>query len=71
MQTTRGHMIVVCAWCEAEGRGYVMTEREPLEDRQVTHTVCLEHRTELLSQLARMPRASAIARPSLAGSSRE
>jgi hypothetical protein len=64
-------MIVVCAWCEAEGRGYVMAEREPLDDRQVTHTVCLEHRTELLSQLARMTRTSGIARPSLAASSRE
>ena len=64
-------MIVVCAWCEAEGRGYVMAEREPLDDRQVTHTVCLEHRAELLGQLARMPRTAAIARPSLAASSRE
>ena len=64
-------MIVVCAWCEAEGRGYVLAEREPLDDRRVTHTVCLEHRTELLNQLARMPRTSAIARPSLAAPSRE
>ena len=31
-----------------------MGEREPLEDRRVTHSVCVEHRTELLSQLARM-----------------
>jgi hypothetical protein len=61
-------MIVVCAWCEAEGRGYVLAEREPLDDRRVTHTVCLEHRTELLSQLARM---APIVRPSLAAPCRE
>jgi hypothetical protein len=64
-------MIVACAWCEAEGRAYVVTEREPLDDRQVTHTVCLEHRTELLSQLARMALTSGTARPSLAAPSRE
>jgi hypothetical protein len=62
-------MIVACAWCEAEGRRYVMAEREPLEDRRVTHTVCVEHRTELLSQLARMARTPA--RPSMAIPSRE
>ena len=33
-----------------------MAEREPLDDRRVTHSVCVEHRTELLSQLARMSR---------------
>ena len=64
-------MIVVCAWCEAEGRGDVMAEREPLDDRRVTHTVCLDHRTELLSQLARMSRTTGTAWPSLAAPSRD
>jgi len=63
-------MIVACAWCEAEGRSSVMAEREPLNDRRVTHSVCVEHRTELLSQLARMPRTPGGAR-SLAVPSRE
>jgi hypothetical protein len=63
-------MIVACAWCEAEGRFAVMGEREPLEDRRVTHSVCVEHRTELLSQLARMPRTPGSGR-SLAVPSRE
>ena len=63
-------MIVACAWCEAEGRSYVMAEREPLDDRRVTHSVCVEHRTELLSQLARMSRTPGGAR-SLAVPSRE
>jgi hypothetical protein len=63
-------MIVACAWCESEGRSYVMAEREPLEDRRVTHSVCVEHRTELLSQLARMSRSPGSAR-SLAVPSRE
>ena len=62
-------MIVACAWCEAEGRPYVMAEREPLDDRRTTHTVCVEHRTELMSQLARM--APTPARPSMAVPSRE
>jgi hypothetical protein len=64
-------MIVACAWCQAEGRVYVMAEREPLDDRRVTHTVCLEHRTELLSQLARMAKTSGTVRPPLAAPSRE
>jgi hypothetical protein len=63
-------MIVVCAWCEAEGRFSVMAEREPLDDRRATHTVCVPHRTELLGQLARMARAPGSA-PSLAAPSRE
>jgi hypothetical protein len=64
-------MIVSCAWCEAEGRVYVMGEREPFEDRQVTHTVCGEHRAELLGQLARMSRAPGAFRSSLTAPSRE
>jgi hypothetical protein len=63
-------MIVACAWCEAEGRFSVMAEREPFDDQRVTHSVCVEHRTELLSQLARMPRTRGNAR-SLAVPSRE
>jgi hypothetical protein len=47
-----------------------MGEREPLEDRRVTHSVCVEHRTELLSQLARMSRTPGTGR-SLAVPSRE
>jgi hypothetical protein len=64
-------MIVVCAWCAAEGRKDVIAEREPLADRRVTHTVCLDHRTELLSQLARMSRTTGTAWPSLAAPSRD
>jgi hypothetical protein len=64
-------MIVACAWCQAEGRVYVMAEREPFEDRRVTHTVCAEHRTELLGQLARMARTPGTTRPPLTTPSRE
>ena len=63
-------MIVACAWCQAEGRAFVMAEREPFEDRRVTHSVCVEHHTELLSQLARMARTPGSA-GSLAVPSRE
>jgi len=47
-----------------------MAEREPFHDRRVTHSVCVEHSTELLSQLARMQRTPGNAR-SLAVRSRE
>jgi hypothetical protein len=47
-------MIVACAWCQAEGRPYVLTEREPLEDRSETHTICSHHRAVLLSELKRL-----------------
>ena len=63
-------MIVACAWCESEGRFAMMGEREPYDDRRVTHSVCVEHRTELLSQLARMARTPGTGRP-LAVPSRE
>jgi hypothetical protein len=64
-------VIVACAWCEAEGRVYVMAEREPFDDRRTTHTVCVEHRTELLGQLARMAPTSGSSRAALTTSSRE
>jgi hypothetical protein len=47
-------MIVVCAWCEAEGRPHVLSEREPLEDRSPTHTCCDYHRAALYAELRRM-----------------
>ena len=50
-------MIVVCAWCEAEGRRYVLAEREPFEDRTPTHTVCASHRAVLLEELRRLDQA--------------
>jgi hypothetical protein len=50
-------MIVVCAWCEAEGRPFIIAEREPLEDRSPTHTACAYHRTVLLEQLRRLDQA--------------
>lgn len=36
-------MIRVCAWCEAEGRPAVMGEKEPLEDKSLTHGICPRH----------------------------
>jgi len=47
-------MIVVCAWCEAEGRPKVLAEREPLEDRSPTHTACAQHRAVLYEELRRL-----------------
>jgi hypothetical protein len=47
-------MIVVCAWCEAEGQPFVLAEREPLEDRSKTHTACARHRAALYEELRRL-----------------
>jgi hypothetical protein len=47
-------MIVVCAWCQAEGRPAVLAEREPLEDRSSTHTACAQHRAALYEELRRL-----------------
>jgi len=47
-------MIVVCAWCEAEGRPHVLAEREPFEDRSPTHTACARHRAALFEELERL-----------------
>jgi hypothetical protein len=49
----------------------VMAEREPFDDRRTTHTVCVEHRTELLGQLARMAGASGVPRSALTTPCRE
>jgi hypothetical protein len=49
-------MIVVCAWCQAEGRPHVLAEREPFEDRSATHTVCAHHRAKLIEELRRTDR---------------
>ena len=47
-------MIVVCAWCQAEGHPYVLAEKEPFEDRSETHTACARHRAALYEQLRRL-----------------
>ena len=53
-------MIVVCAWCEAEGRPNVLAEREPLDDRSATHGVCAQHQAILYEELRRLyPRKDA------------
>jgi hypothetical protein len=54
-------MIVVCAWCQAEGRPSFLAEREPLEDKTSTHTACEHHRAELLEELRRIEGSDAAA----------
>jgi hypothetical protein len=44
-------MKVVCAWCLREGRPGDLGEREPLEDLEVTHSICAGHRNHLLEGL--------------------
>src|SRR6266850_3625519 len=49
--TTTANMKVVCAWCQREGRGRVLAEREPLDDPTETHGMCARHSEEMIGQL--------------------
>jgi hypothetical protein len=40
-------MRVICAWCEAEGKQAIVREKEPLDDPDETHGVCVEHKEKL------------------------
>ena len=51
-------MLVVCAWCEAEGRPQLLVEREPFDDRTPTHTICNYHRAALYEELRRLDHAA-------------
>ena len=42
-------MIVMCAWCEQEGRPAGLGERAPLDDQSKTHGICRRHTLDLLS----------------------
>src|SRR5262245_28791348 len=41
-------MQVVCAWCQHEGRRYLLRIGEPLEDASETHGICDRHQQALL-----------------------
>ncbi len=43
-------MKVVCAWCQEEGRGAVLGEKEP-DDDTVTHGICDDHAVRLLADV--------------------
>mgnify|MGYP001610294211 CR=1 FL=1 len=36
-------MIVLCAWCQAEGQPARLGEKEPLADPRETHGICAAH----------------------------
>ena len=44
-------MIVMCAWCEQEGRPAGLGERAPLHDQSKTHGICRRHAIDLLNRL--------------------
>jgi hypothetical protein len=44
-------MKVLCAWCLCEGKPGYLGECEPLEDPEVTHSICAGHRDQLLEGL--------------------
>ncbi|MFO0775282.1 MAG: hypothetical protein U0172_11525 [Nitrospiraceae bacterium] len=41
-------MKVVCAWCEQEGQGAVLSECAPLHDDRFTHGICSVHQEQYL-----------------------
>jgi len=47
----RFRVIVMCAWCEQEGRPAGLGERAPLDDQSKTHGICRRHAIELLNRL--------------------
>lgn len=47
-------MKVICAWCEQEGRQFLISEVE-LYDRQMTsHGICGDHKKVVLKQIQRL-----------------
>jgi hypothetical protein len=44
-------VIVVCAWCQAQGQPALLGVAEPIEDPRETHGICERHHRELLSEL--------------------
>lgn len=44
-------MLVICAWCRAEGQEGGMGEEAPLADRRVTHGICATHVRSLVRSL--------------------
>lgn len=41
-------MQVFCAWCNRDGKPSYLGEREPLENMEPTHGVCVSHKEKLL-----------------------
>lgn len=39
-------MIVVCAWCQRDGKPSFQEEKEPYESTQVSHGMCPAHEVE-------------------------
>jgi hypothetical protein len=47
-------MIVVCAWCQSLGSTKVLREKEPQEDRAVSHGICDDHAVLMLAEARRV-----------------
>lgn len=46
-------MIVLCAWCEREGRQALIRETEPRDQQSESHGMCEAHEQALVVQLNR------------------
>ncbi|MGH7348304.1 MAG: hypothetical protein ACREK4_25590 [Candidatus Rokuibacteriota bacterium] len=44
-------MMIVCAWCQRQGRETVLREKEPLDHPIVSHGICEEHARAFLDEL--------------------
>jgi hypothetical protein len=55
-------MIVMCAWCQSQGRPAMLGEKEPRDSVAVSHGICDEHALLMLTQARRSrERASEVA----------
>ena len=44
-------MQILCAWCCRDGRPGYLGEREPLDNPEPTHGICVRHKAQLLESL--------------------
>lgn len=44
-------MQILCAWCCRDGRPGYLGEREPLDNPEPTHGICVSHKAQLLESL--------------------
>lgn len=47
-------MMLLCAWCEQEGRHAFMCEAEPRDQASQSHGICEAHEKELLMRIQKL-----------------
>lgn len=46
-------MVVMCAWCQFEGRPAMLGEKEPRDSAVISHGICDEHALLVLAEARR------------------